>query len=67
MTGYPCLGAPAASDPLYRRLLGRFLSCLIAEGVYLSAHPWFLCLSHTDADIDVSLDKARTALKKAMS
>ena len=65
--GFPCLAAPRPVEAHYGRLYDRFLDCLIAEGVYMSGHPWFLCLAHAEADIDLTLEKAETALRKAMA
>jgi len=65
--GYPCLASVGTSESGYGRLCQRFMQALMVEGVYLTGHPWFLCLSHTDADIDQSLEKAETALRKALA
>jgi hypothetical protein len=43
------------------------LLSLVLEGVYLTGHPWFIRLSHTEADIDEALERASVALKKAMA
>ena len=64
--GFPCLASVAAAAPHDTRLRDRFLDCLITEGVYLTSHPWFLSLAHTQADIDLSLTKAESAIRCAM-
>lgn len=41
-----------------------FCAALQRRGVYANPHPWFLCLSHTEQDIDHTIDVAADALRE---
>ena len=66
VTGFPVLASVTPSTEDWARLRVRFLECLIARGVYMTTHPWFLSLAHTNADIDLVLERAELALKDAL-
>jgi len=67
VSGFPCLAAPRSTSPDYARLHDRFIWYMMAEGVYMTGHPWFLSLSHSDEDIDLTVEKCAAALKKALT
>ncbi|MAE63332.1 MAG: aspartate aminotransferase family protein, partial [Phycisphaeraceae bacterium] len=67
VVGFPVLASVAPSTTDWARLRVRFIEGLIARGVYMTTHPWFLSLAHTNADIDLVLERAELALKDALT
>ena len=54
------------SDPLYNsRLEYLWYRELFREGIFVILR-WFICYSHQEADIDMTIDRARKALKRAL-
>lgn len=68
--GYPVLASVVRSPDIGKEegeaLKYRFHTAMMLRGSYLHPHPWFLTLSHTEADIDVTLEHAQGALREAM-
>ncbi|MEX2116209.1 MAG: aminotransferase class III-fold pyridoxal phosphate-dependent enzyme [Bacteroidota bacterium] len=54
------------SDPLYNsRLEYLWFRELFREGIFVILR-WFICYSHQEADIDLTIERARKALKRAL-
>lgn len=62
VVGYPPMpGVQATTDK--GNALVEFCAGMQRRGIYVTPHPWFLCLEHTDADVERAIDAARGAAR----
>jgi glutamate-1-semialdehyde aminotransferase len=65
MVGFPPMPTPRTLEDR-PGLMDRFCGALQSRGIYGTGHPWFLSLSHTEADVDAAVDAARYAVREAL-
>ncbi len=76
IAGFPAMPDPAetkADDPVnpmpaewQGKVFGAFFGAMQRHGIYVTGHPWFLSLAHTDAEIDQTIEVARVAAAEAL-
>jgi glutamate-1-semialdehyde aminotransferase len=48
------------------RALTQFCCAMVRRGVYVTSHPWFLSLAHTEDDICLTIERGAEAAKEAL-
>jgi glutamate-1-semialdehyde aminotransferase len=76
IAGFPAMPDPAETKPddadnpmppaWQGKVFGAFFGAMQRRGIYVTGHPWFLSLAHTDADIDQTLEVTRAAAGEAL-
>ncbi len=63
----PCVTRDNAPPELRGRCISEWCAAMQRRGIFINGHVWFLSLAHTEADIDMTIERAADAAREAMA